>query len=153
MTNKTKIIIVIVAIVVVILGIVFGIANSKRNNEKSNELDKISNMPEIINNTMDINVNEIDNEVVENNNIKNTTEENLIGKEEQESNKENTEMNDKESAIELAKKEWAISIDSYDFQASEVKSDGTYDVSVINRNDRNVITIYNVNVKTGVVTE
>lgn len=170
MENKTKIIIAVVAVVVTIGGIFFGIVNSKRNKEKSKVLDEISNMSKIIDNVMEKDYNEIDNNIVENNHIQNNVEENLtnsvenivnntnkvenvIGKEEQESNKENTEMNDKQSAIELAKKEWGISVESYDFQASEVKSDGTYDVSVINRNDRNVITIYNVNVKTGVVTE
>lgn len=32
-------------------------------------------------------------------------------------------------------------------------SDGTFEVTVRNQNDRNVVTVYQVNVKTGAVTE
>ena len=63
----------------------------------------------------------------------------VVGKEEQESSKENTEVDNKKTAIELAKKEWAISVDSYDFQA-ELQSDGTYIVRVINKTNRNEVT-------------
>ena len=37
-----------------------------------------------------------------------------------------------DTAIELAKKEWAISINSYDFEA-ELQNDGTYIVRVRNK--------------------
>ena len=55
-------------------------------------------------------------------------------------------------AIEIAKNEWAISVDSYDYRA-ELQSDGTYVVRVIGKTDRNEVTRYIVNVKTGVATE
>ena len=64
-------------------------------------------------------------------------------------------MNDEkymQKAIELAKKEWAISVNSYDFQA-ELQSDGTYIVKVINKTNRNEVTRYTVNVKTRAVKE
>lgn len=168
MTNRTKIIIgvlIITAIVVVVVGIV---SNRKQDNNTNNKQDELSEIFEYIDNDVNNEETEQVNDIVENNIIEGnmvseeqtTTNENLnsnkdavIGKEEQESNSENTEIEDKKKAVELAKKEWAISVDSYDFQVSEVKSDGTYDVSVINKTDRNVITIYNVNVKTGTVTE
>ena len=54
--------------------------------------------------------------------------------------------------IELAKKEWGINVDAYIFEA-EKNSDGTFEVTVRNQNDRNVVTVYQVNVKTGAVTE
>ena len=76
----------------------------------------------------------------------------VIGKEEQESSKENTSMSDEQKAIEIAKNEWAISVDSYDYRA-ELQSDGTYVVRVIGKTDRNEVTRYIVNVKTGVATE
>ena len=83
---------------------------------------------------------------------KNEVQNTVVGKEEQESSKENTEVDNKKTAIELAKKEWAISVDSYDFQA-ELQSDGTYIVRVINKTNRNEVTRYTVNVKTGAVVE
>ena len=76
----------------------------------------------------------------------------VIGKEEQESSNENTSVNDESKAIELAKKEWGISVDSYDYDA-ELQSDGTYIVTVRGKNDRNVVTSYVVNVKDGTATE
>ena len=57
-----------------------------------------------------------------------------------------------DTAIELAKKEWAISINSYDFEA-ELQNDGTYIVRVRNKTTRNEVTRYTVNVKTGTVVE
>ena len=57
-----------------------------------------------------------------------------------------------EKAVELAKKEWAISVNSYEFQP-ELQNDGTYIVKVINKTNRNEVTRYTVNVKTGVATE
>ena len=59
---------------------------------------------------------------------------------------------DEDTAIELAKKEWGINVDAYIFEA-EKNSDGTFEVTVRNQNDRNVVTVYQVNVKTGAVTE
>ena len=105
--------------------------------------------------------NVIENEVVEENliseenktnNTSNNNSNAVLGKEEQESSNENTEIDNKETAIELAKKEWAISVNSYDFEA-ELQSDGTYIVRVRNKTTRDEVTRYTVNVKTGAVIE
>ena len=77
---------------------------------------------------------------------------NIIGKEEQESKNENTEEDNRNVAIELAKKEWNISIDSYNFEA-KLKSEGIYEVSVRNKTNGYVNAVYTVNIKTGTVTE
>ena len=66
--------------------------------------------------------------------------------------KKGREEGEKNKAIEIAKNEWAISVDSYDYRA-ELQSDGTYVVRVIGKTDRNEVTRYIVNVKTGVATE
>ena len=57
----------------------------------------------------------------------------------------------------MAKKEWGISVDSYDYDA-ELQSDGTYIVTVRNKsNDERTHgrpeAVYVVNVKTGTATE
>lgn len=164
MTNKTKIIIGIV-IVIVIIAIIFGATKNKKvdNNEVQNQ-HEFGNVFDYINETNEeenqVN-NVIENDVVEENliseenetnNTSNNNSNTVVGKEEQESSKENTEADNKETAIELAKKEWAISVNSYDFQA-ELQSDGTYIVKVINKTNRNEVTRYTVNVKTGAVIE
>lgn len=165
MTNKTKIIIgvLIIAIVIVALAGIAQQRKSEDNKSYENE-DSINDLfDEYVdeekennetNNIVEEN-NVIENTVSEskNSNVQNTnTQSTVIGKEEQESNKENTEAADKQQAIDLAKQEWAISVDSYDFQA-ELKEDKIYEVSVINKTNRNVITIYTVNLKTGTVIE
>lgn len=163
MTNRTKIIIGII-IVIVIIAMIFGaVKNKKANNNESKKQDEFGNVFDYLNETNEeekqIN-NEIENNVVEENLVSDTeTNEvnnfqgnTVVGKEEQESSNENTEVDNKETAIELAKKEWAISVDSYDFQA-ELQSDGTYVVKVINKTNRNEVTRYTVNVKTGAVIE
>lgn len=167
MTNKTKIVICILIIAIVIVAII-GIAqynktidnkantsedginnifdeyvNEEKENKNENEINNIDE-----NNTTENAVTESNNSNIQNQNIQN----NIIGKEEQESNEENVEVNDKQQAIELAKQEWGISVDSYDFQA-ELKEDKIYEVSVRNKTNRNVITIYTVNLKTGTVVE
>ena len=163
MTNRTKIIIGII-IVVVIIGMIFGIVKNKKvdNNEIVNQ-DEFSNVFDYLNETNEEEnkINNVigNNEVEENlilkenevNNVQNNSNV-VLGKEEQESSNENTEINNKETAIELAKKEWGISVDSYDFQA-ELQSDGIYVVKVINKTNRNEVTRYTVNVKTGAVVE
>ncbi len=169
-TTKTKIIIVILS-VLLIGGVVAVIFNNKvKENKSNNNQDAISNMMdyfENINENDNYNDNEISNSIEENNvlseNIineqdvpkieeQNSNNTAIVGKEEQESKQENIEVQNRQKAIELAKEEWAISVDSYDFNA-ELQDDGTYNVSVINKANRTVITIYNVNVNTGKVTE
>ena len=98
------------------------------------------------------NTTESENKTTTNTVVNNTSSTTIVGKEEQESQKENTSANDEDTAIELAKKEWGINVDAYIFEA-EKNSDGTFEVTVRNQNDRNVVTVYQVNVKTGAVTE
>ena len=162
MTNRTKILIGIV-ILIIIIAIIFGVAKNKKvdNNEVQNQRE-FGNVFDYINETNEeenqVN-NVIENEVVEENiiseekeNTNNIQNNIVVGKEEKESTNENTEVNDKETAIELAKKEWAISVNSYDFEA-ELQEDGTYIVKVRNKTTRNEVTRYTVNVKTGAVVE
>ena len=161
MTNGTKITIAI-AVIITLSIVVYGKVNNKSKKEENNINSDISQyFNEFENNNIEENVisNEL-NETVDNtekneNTIKNEVSDNkttVIGKEEQESSKENTAISDEQKAIEIAKNEWAISIDSYDYRA-ELQSDGTYVVRVIGKTDRNEVTRYIVNVKTGVATE
>ncbi len=162
MSNKTKIVIailIILSIGVAIFGITTTRKSDKNENKRNDEISELINYieePEQKENQVNdvevnknlANENEISNENKETNEVKNV----VVGKEEQESNIENTEFDNKQKAIELAKKEWAISVNSYDFQVNDVKSDGTYDVTVISNDlNRTTVAIYNVNVKTEVV--
>lgn len=179
MTNRTKIIIGIVGVVgVIAAGIAVGntIRNSKPTNSNITENKSIidqyfeNNLEEneIENNTINETLNDIEENTITENATTNTanttnianTEKNtntssnkIIGKEEQESQQENTANNDEETSIKLAKEEWGINVDAYIFKA-EKKEDGIYEVKVIN-NDANLTEIarYTVNVKTGAVTE
>lgn len=163
MTNKTKIIIAVLLISAVGIAI-YGIVSNKKGTENtsvkqednllmyfdernyySNESSNTENNA-IVNNTV---TNDTTNQVQDNSSSKTNT---VIGKEEQESSNENTSVNDESKAIELAKKEWGISVDSYDYDA-ELQSDGTYIVTVRGKNDRNAVTSYVVNVKAGTATE
>ena len=164
MTNRTKIIIGIV-IVILIIAIIFGVTKNKKveNNEVQNQhefgnvFDYINEINEEENQVNNVIENEVveENLISEENKTNNTSNNNsnaVVGKEEQESSNENTEIDNKETAIELAKKEWAISVNSYDFEA-ELQSDGTYIVRVRNKTTRDEVTRYTVNVKTGAVIE
>ena len=168
MTNKTKIIIGIVAVTVVIAAIFGVVKNNQKTEDTSVNEDNFENIFDSFeeenvleeNNNIEVENNLIEeNTVIEENTTKNqisnnssTKTETLIGKEEKESSEENTTANDKDTAIELAKKEWGISVDSYDYDA-ELQSDGTYIVTVRGKNDRNAVTSYVVNVKAGTATE
>ena len=159
MTNGTKITIAI-AVIITLSIVVYGKVNNKSKKEENNINSDISQyFNEFENNDIEENVisnklNEtVDNTEKNENTIKNEVSDNkttVIGKEEQESSKENTSMSDEQKAIEIAKNEWAISVDSYDYRA-ELQSDGTYVVRVIGKTDRNEVTRYIV--KTGVATE
>lgn len=161
MTNGTKITIAI-AVIITLSIVVYGKVNNKSKKEENNINSDISQyFNEFENNDIEENVisnklNEtVDNTEKNENTIKNEVSDNkttVIGKEEQESSKENTSMSDEQKAIEIAKNEWAISVDSYDYRA-ELQSDGTYVVRVIGKTNRNEVTRYIVNVKTGVATE
>lgn len=168
MTNKTKIIIGIVAVTVVIAAIFGVVKNNQKTEDTSVNEDNFENIFDSFeeenvleeNNNIEVENNLIEeNTVIEENTTKNqisnnssTKTETVIGKEEKESSEENTTANDKDIAIELAKKEWGISVDSYDYDA-ELQSDGTYIVTVRGKNDRNAVTSYVVNVKAGTATE
>lgn len=158
MTNKTKILIVL--LIALAIGItIFGVINTNKavKSKRKGELDEIidyideKNVDNKTNNEENINNSLVENLIIEENNnqVKDENKnEIVVGKEEQESNTENTELKNKQKAIELAKKEWAISVNSYDFQVSNVKEDGTYDVTIISQNsNRTTVAIYNVNVK------
>lgn len=149
MTNRTKILLVI-AIILIIFGIVYikkenKPENSLNNTEKNifSELEN-DNTQNVVENTTE---NEVNN-MVENN----TTNTIIVGKEEAESNQENTYLTEQETAIKMAQKEWGLDINSYIFEAN-ANSDGTFKITVRNKTDRNAITQYTVNVKTNTITE
>lgn len=166
MTNGEKILVGIVVIATVITGIiVITSTNTKQNlgNQKS-EIDKMASYIDgngknniVENNTnTDIVENEVTNEnVINSEDNKNNNEDNknnnvsnnsVIGKEEQESNNQNTEIDRKQKAIELAKEEWAISVNAYNFEA-ELQNDGTYLVTVRGKTGNlNAIVTYSVDV-------
>lgn len=158
MTNKTKIIIGILIVTAIIIAIV-GITSNlkiKDNNENKEEFSEIHNYfnetNEIVENEIDNNeeTNEIENNTVNNNATKTPT----IGREEQESKKEADNMVDYEQkAIEMAKKEWGISVDSYDFKAKK-ESNTVYTVTVEEQNGNKYrLATYTVDVAAGTVVE
>lgn len=165
MTNRTKILIVI-GIVILIIVTIFGFSKNKKAdyndvqnqqefgnvfdyiNEENKSKNEINNVIEN-NNIVE---NSVSKEKNETNNIQDNSVNAVVGKEEKESNNDNTEVDNMKTAIDLAKKEWAISVDSYDFEA-ELQSDGTYIVKVRNKTTRNEVTRYTVNVKTSSVVE
>lgn len=168
MTNKTKILVGILALVAIII-LIFGIVEKNKSKQVNSNVENEENIFEQYVDDKDLNnieenntiENTIEKNEIEQNKVENTinnemqnnsTNNNNTGREEQESNNENKEVNNQEKAIEMAKKEWAISVNSYNFQA-ELQSTGIYKVSVINKTDRNVITIYTVDVNAGTVTE
>lgn len=170
MTNKTKIVIailVVIAIVIAIFGIISTNKNKQNKNKQQEAFDqmvsymnnlnekKTENNIQIENNIVDKNLIN-NNSSINNNNNKVTNEiqtnNTIIGKEEQESNSENTKIDNEQKAIELAQKEWGISITSYKFEAN-LQNDGTYEVKVYNKTDTSYITTYIVNVETEKVTE
>lgn len=158
MTNKTKIIIgilVVSAIIISIVGIT-GTLKKKDDNESKDELSEI--YEDYFNETNETTENEIKNneEVneIENNTVNNNTKTPVIGREEQESKKEAANMVDYEQkAIEMAKKEWGISVDSYDFKAKK-ESNTVYTVTVEEQNGNKYrVATYTVDVIAGTVVE
>lgn len=158
MTNRTKIIVGILAVAVIIIAIVGFTGNLKKddNNENKNEFSEIY---EYFNETNDISENEIKSdekvEQIEKNIVSNTnTNTPVIGREEQESEKEAANIVDYEQkAIEMAKKEWGISIDSYDFKAKK-ESNTVFTVTVEEQNGNKYrVATYTVDVVAGTVVE
>lgn len=158
MSNKTKIIIgilVVVAIIITIVGITGNLKKKEENKEKFSEIENFFNEN---NGTSEnnIEVNEEKN-IIENNTENNTNSNNqsvTIGREEQESNKEAANIVDYEQkAIEMAKNEWGISVDSYDFKAKK-ESSTVYTVTVEEQNGNKYrLATYTVDVIKGTVVE
>lgn len=162
MSNGTKILIAILIIAAITIGIVGAVnTTTKKESKKEGELDEFINYINSTQNNIDKDnkENKIEENKVEENTVKKDTSEdnkvqnNVVGKEEEDSKKENTETQNKQKAIQMAKDEWAISVDSYDFQAI-LKNDGIYEVTVIsNDSNRTTVAIYTVDVNAGTVTE
>lgn len=156
MSNGTKILIGVLLILAVIIGVKGAINTNQNKTVDSKQNGEFDGLWEYLNDTKnetkdENNVNkneELSNEILENN-----IEENVIGKEEEDSKKENNEAEDRKKAIQMAKDEWAISVDSYDFQAL-LKDDGIYEVTVIsNDSNRTTVAIYTVDVNAETIVE
>ena len=161
MTNKTKIIIATIIIIMISVCAYSAVRIKKISTTSANSLEGNNyTIEQFIDNTIGEENNKIENNSqntvqTEVNEIKaeqNNAQKNVIGKEEEESKKENTAVNEEETAINLAKREWEIDVDSFKFEARKNEA-GVYTVSVINKTTGNTETIYTVNVKTGAVTE
>lgn len=158
MSNKNKIIIgilVVVGFLVIFKGLldVSKRIKEEKGGHKTNTVNTL--FTEYVENKV------IENEIVEENVIiedevkektkKGTVNEEVVGREEQESNQEsNTELEDEKQAIELAKEEWGISVDSYYYDV-KLKEDKIYEVTVRSKSTTEAIIVYTVNLKTGTV--
>ncbi|MCI8641719.1 MAG: hypothetical protein HFJ59_07650 [Clostridia bacterium] len=158
MNNRTKIIIGILIVVTIIIAIVGIIGNLKKEDKNENK-EEFSEIYNYLNETNEIVENEIDNNEEVNENENNTVNNNatntpIIGKEEQESKKEADNMVDYEQkAIEMAKKEWGISVESYDFVAKR-ESNTVYTVTVEEQNGNKYrLATYTIDVIAGTVVE
>lgn len=156
MTNKTKIIIGILVVAAIIIAIVGVTGTFKKKYDNENK-DEFSEIYDYFNETNELSENEVIGNKQENeidNNTSNNTQSNIIGKEEQESKKEAANIVDYEQkAIEMAKKEWGISVDSYDFKAKK-ESNTVYTVTVEEQNGNKYrLATYTVDVAAGTVVE
>lgn len=165
MTNKTKIVIGILVISAIIIAIV-GITGNIRKDDKEKKKDELEKMYEYFNQTNNSNDNQIENNAegskdeTENNNntvenINQNKNNTVIGKEEQDSKQASqNSANYEQKAIDMAKEEWGISINSYDFQITEKQSDTIYKVTVREQNgNKNAVAIYTIDVEKGTVKE
>ena len=90
---------------------------------------------------------------IQNTNTQNSTEndgQEVVGKEEQESNQETGGVNPEEKAINLAKQKWGQNSDAYIFKVDYVEGD-IYHVAVVS--NAMIISYMDVNIKTEEVTE
>ena len=155
MTTKTKIIIVVLLVAATIIAgvnIARHTSNKRNEHKKQSEISGITNVFNSTNNTVN---NTVSNNTLEENTLSETntiSDNNVIGKEEQESKENSPKTDEKAIAIDLAQKEWGISIDSYNFEATS-KGDGIYEVSVRTKTTRNEVTKYTVNTRLGTVVE
>lgn len=165
MTNKTKIVIGILVISAIIIAIV-GITGNIRKDDKEKKKDELEKMYEYFNQTNNSSDNQIENngegskDETENNNntvenINQNKNNTVIGKEEQDSKQASqNSANYEQKAIDMAKEEWGISINSYDFQITEKQSDTIYKVTVREQNgNKNAVAIYTIDVEKGTVKE
>ena len=119
------------------------------NNDYFNDDESISNEANNINNNEILttqNTTSKTNTIIKN---EQTNSENVVGQEEQEGS---IAKSNEETAIELAKKEWGISVDSYTYEPT-LNSDGTYTVKVISNSTGYTAAKYTVNIQTGAVME
>lgn len=165
MTNKIKIIIGILVISAIIIAIV-GVTGSIRKDDKEKKKDELTQMYEYFNQTDSSSDNEIENNTVgskdETENSNNTVENNnqnknntVIGKEERDSKQASQNLaNYEQKAIDMAKEEWGISVDSFDFDVIEKLSDTIYKVRVTEQNgSKKTVATYTVDVEKGTVKE
>ncbi len=159
MTNGEKILTGIV-IIAAIITIIIVITNNNAKNKIENQKNEIDNIEDYLNDVDEENIsnnstdNELNEEVNKNeikNEINNISDNNVIGKEEQESNSQNTELNNEKKAIQLAQKEWGLSINAYNFEA-KLQDNGNYKVTVRGKSGNlEEIVTYMVDVKKGIV--
>ena len=161
MKNGTKVIIILLIIIVLIFLVWLIVKNSHEvgenktieenivNNE-TNEIETDQTENETSNEVVNETENNLNQTVATNNNNASNQEQQPEGKEEVESNEENQGVNEDQQAIEMAKAAWGINTDAYTFTIDSKQGD-VYRVSVIS--NAMVIAYYDVNVKTGEVTE
>lgn len=160
MSNRVKIIIAILVIIAVgvgAYGVAINIEAKKAENNTTSDSDIMNYLEDENKVENETTNNEVENEVneTEPNNVVNTStqaSQNVVGKEEQESSSANTAVSNEQMAIDLAKKEWGIAVDSYNYEP-RLQSDGTYLVSVRNKATTYEEARYIVDLKTGAVTE
>lgn len=152
MTNGTKLIIGILAIAAIGFGASTAMKTEETNGKSNTAKNNTSSMIQYMENAGKEETKK--NNTVENDEVvENEVEEDVVGKEEEESKEQNVGLNKEEKAIKLAQDEWAISINSYNFQA-ELQNDGTYKVTVRSKDsNRTTVAIYIVNVENETVTE
>ena len=156
MTTRTKIIVVILMIIaIVVLG--FGIyksVNKKEDDGKKNQLGSVVDYYSEITTptTTEEDTSSTTTESTTTNTTNTTTQSSssVEGKEEKESAGQTNES-EKQTAIELAQKEWGLSTTAYSFEIVKEAGNGVYEVSIRNKSDTREVERYTVNVRTGSV--
>jgi len=147
--NK-KIMYVVIAIVVICAGVIIGkdIIKNENTVETSKNYNNETNKNVIVNNTKNEVSNEISNETK--NEIENTEIENNVKEDETNINTEEkeggNEEENKEKAIEIAKKDWGED-DSVSFKFDRIDSNGNYIIVVREKATTNALRWYTVDVE------
>jgi len=159
MTNGTKLLIGILAIAAIVIGVTTAMKtedtkqNSNRlKNNTSDMLQYMENAGKNENKKNQVTENEVVTENKVSEEVRNEVKNEVVGKEEIESKEENVGLSNEQKAIKLAQDEWAISINSYKFEA-ELQDNGTYIVKVINKTDTRENARYVIDVEKESVTE